>query len=61
MIADGLTKALPKDDYHQFINQMQLVEIQEWLLEHQNCEADIEAAVEPPEPMEVGWICQELI
>ncbi len=33
MIADGLTKALQQEDHHQFINQMQLVDIQDRLLD----------------------------
>jgi hypothetical protein len=50
MIADGLTKALPKEDHRRFVDQMQLVDIRDRLLDRRNQEA---AAFEPLEPMDI--------
>ena len=39
MIADDLTKALSLNSHHQFLAQMNLIDIQDCLLDHQTQEA----------------------
>ena len=50
MIADGLTKALLLNDHHQFLEQLDLIDIQNHLINHQNQEV---AASNPPELMNI--------
>ena len=53
MIADRLTKALSLNSHHQFLEQMNLIDIQDRLQDRRAQEA---AAFEPPEPMDIDWI-----
>ena len=50
MIADGLTKVLLLDDHRRFLEQLDLIDIQDCLIDYQNQEA---TASDPPELMDI--------